>query len=109
VDVISKAEFDSQREQDPEADNDLVFGPLDQEEVAPPINSSKSEQPMRTASEKEVGHRGRGRDREKKERALSQGSPLPHTQQRRRKEKSEKRARFYPLPNKQGTHSKVSV
>lgn len=105
MDLISKAEFDSQRggsaEQDLEgSDGDLVFGPLDQDEGAPPPppppppQAAKAEQ--RPAL---VDRRGKG------ERSQNKSSSSPHAHQRRRKEK---RARFYPVPNKQESSSKVS-
>ena len=102
IDVISKAEFDSQR--DVEGDSDLVFGPLDQEDAppAPAITtttvSSKPETqaPQQRLPEREAaaGHRGRGHEMPSRGR----GSVSPHSRQRRRKDK---RARFYPVLNKQ--------
>ena len=119
--MISKAEFDSQRaseEQEPEGDGDLVFGPLDQEDVAPPtttpaavttntttaannITTAPAPKPEQRASEQEAGHRGRGQDREGRGRSPS--SKSPHTQRRRR----DRHARFYPVLNKRNCPSQV--
>ncbi len=106
VDLISKAEFDSQRgaeELDQEADSDLVFGPLDQEELSagpPPPSGTQplaghAPKPEQRLTEQEQ-QRGREKDREEKRvKSASTGSPSPHTRQRRKKD------RFYPVLNKQ--------
>lgn len=112
MDVISKAEFDSQRgseEKDAEGDGELVFGPLDQEETPPPPTTTKSEQAQQRLPEQEVeaGHRGRGQEREGRGKSPSKGSASPYSRQRR-KDKSERRARFYPVLNKHDSPSEVS-
>ena len=108
VDVISKAEFDCQRgleDLDLEGDGDLVFGPLDQDEATSPTNSSKSDQPI-----KRPEHRGRACDSEGLEemshsKVSSPSTGSPHARQRRKR--SEKRARFYPVLNKQKSPGKM--
>ena len=95
VDVISKAEFDSQRgsedrELDLEADSDLVFGPLDQDDAgAAPGGSAapaKREGAGQRSADQEVGK-------------LS--ADVQSYQPRRKRDRSEKRARFYPVLKKQ--------
>lgn len=98
VDVISKAEFNSQRgiEEYVDADSDLVFD-LDQDEApsaAKLDHTRSSEQERGCVTERE----GRGK-------SPAKGSPSLYTHQRRR---NEKRARFYPVLNKQHSPSKVS-
>ena len=98
MDVISKAEFNSQRgiEEYVDADSDLVFD-LDQDEAP-----STAKLDHTRSSEQE---RGRVTEREGRGKSPAKGSPSPHTHQRRR---NEKRARFYPVLNKQHSPSKVS-
>ena len=102
--MISKAEFDCQRgseEQDAEGDGDLVFGPLDQEEAAPPSVAKPEQRPSGQ------DRRGRGQEREGRGKSPSKGSASPYSRPRR-KVKPEKRARFYPVLNKHESPSKVS-
>lgn len=101
MDVISKAEFDSQRgsedgELELEADSDLVFGPLDQEDVgAAPGGAAapaKLEVAAQRSADQEAGHG----------KLSANGSSSRPASCPRRKDRSEKRARFYPVLNKQG-------
>ena len=107
--IISKAEFDSQRGADDfETDGDLVFGPLDQDEAAAPTSASKSDSSLKKSSAtSDHPLRGRRREREGHDRGSpspSKGSP--HSHQRRKK--FDRRARFYPVLNKQESPSKVT-
>lgn len=87
-----------------------MFGPLEQEEGTPPA-SSRSDQPPRRPLQ-DVGQRGRPRDKEG-DRSPSKGSSTspakgsPH-QRKKKADRPEKRARFYPVLNKQESPSKVS-
>lgn len=111
LDVISKAEFDSQRgsEGELEAESDLVFGPLDQEDVAaaPSAAAAPAKLEEQRSAEPEAGHRGRVQDGEGRRKLSSNSSPTRPTHQRRKKDRTEKRARFYPVLNKQDSPSKV--
>lgn len=102
VDVISKAEFDSQRGTEEEADSDLVFGPLDQEDMlaAPPTTITTLQPhdgPTPKSEQEQQRGRGKERDEGKPRSSLAAGSPSPHSRQRRKKDRS----RFYPVLNKQ--------
>ena len=107
VDVISKAEFDSQRgseDREVDVEADLVFGPLDeQDDVA--TASKASEQRAAPAEQQEArakSSRPQDKDKDVRER-------LPPGGRRKKNVKSEKRARFYPVLNKQESPSKVSL
>ena len=108
MDVISKEEFDSQRgadeQRDDLGDSDLVF-PLDLQEPttkaesAPAIGKLVSEEPkQKQPQERErAGERGR------------ETSPSKGGASRSKKGKCEKRARFYPVPCKQESPTKVCL
>lgn len=109
MDVISKEEFDSQRggadeQREDLSDSDLVF-PLDLQEPttkaaesAPAAGKPMSEEPK----QKRPQERERGAERGR-ETSPSKGGGAS----RSKKGKWEKRARFYPVPCKQESPTKV--
>jgi hypothetical protein len=109
VDVISKEEFDSQRggadeQRDDLGDSDLVF-PLDLQEPttkvaesAPVIEKPVSEEPKR----KHPHERERAAERGRETSPFKGGGAS-----RPKKGRWEKRARFYPVPCKQESPTKV--
>ena len=105
--MISQEEFDSQRGVDSEpVDADMVFA-LD----LPPEGGGA---PKPSAAEKEVVDGGAKRREEEEEGgklpARPQPEQLPKAEERRpQAKKPEKRARFYPVPNKQESQEKVGV
>ena len=106
MDVISKEEFDSQRgidEQRDDGDSDLVF-PLDlQEPSTKPEVTAASTKPA--TEEPRQPHQERSVERGGREMSPSKGS----SNIRPKKGKWEKRARFYPVPVKQDSPTKVCV
>ena len=106
MDVISKEEFDSQRgtdeQRDDLGDSDLVF-PLDLQEPStkaesvPAIGKPVPEEPKQQPHQERerAGERGR------------EASPSKGGASRSKKGKWEKRARFYPVPCKQESPTKV--
>ena len=102
VDVISQEEFDSQRGVDSEpADGDMVFA-LD----LPPEGTPATKP---SAAEKEV--EGGAKELEGGAKQLSKPRPeqQPKVEERQKTKRPEKRARFYPVLNKQDSQEKVGV
>ena len=114
VDVISKEEFDSQRGEtdEPLVENEMVF-PLDLPEPGKAEGSGVAVKPSPVTAATTTTSVVPGGEREGEEVKC----PAPHskdtTQPRKEakkkssREKPEKRARFYPLPNKQESPTKV--
>lgn len=99
MDVISKEEFDSQRGID---DSDLVF-PLDlQEPSTKPETTAMSNKPATEEARK--SHQEKSVERGGRETSPSKGSGS-----RPKKGRWEKRARFYPVPVKQDSPTKVCM
>lgn len=109
MDVISKEEFDSQRGADEHrddlgdlGDSDLVF-PLDLQEPSvktesvPAAGKPVPEEPKQQPQHERERSGGRGRET----------SPSKGGASRSKKGKWEKRARFYPVPCKQESPTKV--
>ena len=99
VDVISQEEFDSQRGEtdEPTAENEMVF-PLDLPEPVKTEGSGVAVKPLPVVQ---------GGEREE-ECAVSHSKDLAQPKKDTKKKSSrEKRARFYPLPNKQELPTKV--
>ena len=113
VDVISKAEFDSQRgseDREMDAEADLVFGPLDeQDDVATAAASKASEQRAAPAEQQEDRAKSSGSQDNDKDKDKDNRERLPSGGRRKKDVKSEKRARFYPVLNKQESPSKVCM
>ena len=111
MDVISKEEFDSQRgadeQRDDLGDSDLVF-PLDLQEPtikaesAPAVGKPVSEEPKQKQPPQE-------RERERAGERGRETSPSKGGASRSKKGKWEKRARFYPVPCKQESPTKVCL
>ncbi len=99
--MISKAAFESQRGSE-EVEPDLVFGPLDQDDLAVAAASAKVEELAEQRAE--VEQRRRVQDSEGHGKLPPNGSPSLHSHQRRKKDGH---ARFYPVLNKQDSPSKV--
>jgi len=111
LDVITKEEFDSKRggTEEPSADSEMVF-PLDLPESGKtegsgvPVKHSPATAaattPVVQGGEREVG---------KRDGHSVSPSKVPAQSAKRKssREKPEKRARFYPLPNKQESPAKV--
>lgn len=94
--------------EEPDADGDLMFGPLDQEEssMAAAMTKRTAESVVSRAS------RRHGIDGDGAEGKSAKSSPLPATtrhQQQRRRRKEDKRERFYPVLNKQESPSSVRI
>ena len=114
MDVISQEEFDSQRgiddKESDQSDSDLVFS-LDlqdtSKEPAPPTISVTVTKDTSQTIPKQTSD-----SKEKKPRVTRSVSPSKTPAQggsSGRSKKEEKLARFYPVPNKQDSPSKVSV
>ena len=102
VDVISQEEFDSQRGEtdEPTAENEMVF-PLDLPE---PVKTEGSGVAVKPPPVVQGGEREGG----EVECAVSHSKDLAQPKKDTKKKSSrEKRARFYPLPNKQELPTKV--
>ena len=110
MDVISKEEFDSQRggadePRDDLGDSDLVF-PLDLQE--PTTKAESAAAVAKPVSEEPKQKRPQERERAAGERGR-ETSPSKGGASRSKKGKWEKRARFYPLPCKQESPTKVCL
>ena len=108
VDVITKEEFDSQRgvEEPREdvgdpGDSDLVFALDLQEPATVPETASVSVKPAPSSEETRTHQRSAERARET--------SPSKGGSGRSKKGRWEKRARFYPVPVKQESPTKVCI
>ena len=104
MDVISQEEFDSQRgvESEP-ADGDMVFA------LELPPEGATAAKPS-AAAEREVEGGARRQEEESKPPAVTQPERQPKADHRgQQTKKPEKRARFYPVPNKKESQEKVGV
>lgn len=102
VDVISQEEFDSQRgvESEP-ADGDMVFA------LELPPEGATAAKPS-AAAEREVEGGARRQEEESKPPAVTQPERQPKADHRgQQTKKPEKRARFYPVPNKKESQEKL--
>lgn len=106
MDVITKEEFDSQRgveEQREDADSDLVF-PLDLQEpstkpeTTTAVPAKPASEEVRQPHKEKVGEKG-----------WREASPSKGGGSRSKRGRWEKRARFYPVPVKQESPTKVCV
>ena len=111
VDVISKEEFDSQRgvdeQRDDLGDSDLVF-PLDLQEPTTKAESA----PAAAVVGKPVSEEPKQKPPHERERGGERGretSPFKGGASRSKKGRWEKRARFYPVPCKQESPTKVCM
>lgn len=111
VDVISQEEFDSQRGEtdEPTAENEMVF-PLDLPEPVKTEGSGVAIKPPPVTAATTTTSVVQGGEREGEEVrcAVSHSKDLAQPKKDMKKKSSrEKRARFYPLPNKQESPTKV--
>lgn len=117
MDVISKEEFDSQRgveeqRDDPLADlgdSDLVF-PIDLQEPATKADSAPATATKKPASEEPKAYQQRHhQERAGGERGRETSPSKGVGASRPKRGRWEKRARFYPVPCKQETPTKVCL
>lgn len=114
VDVISKEEFDSQRGEtdEPLVENEMVF-PLDLPEHGKTEGSGVAVKPPPVTAATTTTSVVPGGEREGEEvecpalHSKDVAQPKKETKKKSSREKPEKRARFYPLPNKQESPTKV--
>lgn len=107
--MVSKAEFDSQRgseDREQETDNDLVFGPLDQEDVAAAPGSAAPAKLEAVAAQRSAGLESELTGAPVKLSANGSSSCPTH---QRRKDRLDRQARFYPVLNKMDSPSKVRI
>ena len=111
VDIISKEEFDSQRGETDEA-TEMVF-PLDLPDPGKTEGSGVAVKPPPVTAATTTTSVVPGGEREGEEvecpapHSKDMAQPRKETKKKSSREKPEKRARFYPLPNKQGSPTKV--
>ena len=111
LDVISKEEFDSKRggTEEPSADSEMVF-PLDLPDSGKTESSKVSvkHSPTTAAAMTPVAQGGEREGGKRDQRSASPSKVLAQSMKgKSSREKPEKRARFYPLPNKQESLAKV--